>query len=357
MDRKAVDYAKQIIDAYVDGNYSEELDERFQAWLSDDNFSVEKDAALEGYWNSFDTLESEFTYASLARVKESIGFPADKSGRRKDAHNSAYAPAEGRTATRRSGRGWMVAAIVIPFLMLVAGGVFFWRTMGRQQEPEVIVAEAPPARIEVAAPDADKKIMLVDGTQIWIKKGGRMSYPETYTTEREIELDGEAYFDVAKNGALPLTINTDHLAVTVTGTELNVNTLYKDKTEVRLVTGSVEVSALEGSGRYRMAPGEDLVIEHATKTITVDKTPVGRITDWRKESLVFSRMTLDEVFTALSKLYNIPFEYDAARLNGDDRLSFTLNGTEDLTEVMTMIHRISGKFTYIIEEGKVNVIN
>ena len=305
-------------------------------------------------WDGLDTLESEFTHTSLARVKESIGMPASETAYANPGRDN---PA--RTGRERRNTGWKVAAITIPLVMLLVGGFLFWRMMAPSGQPaqETATAETQQhARIEVAATESDKKIMLVDGTIIWIRKGGHISYPATYTTGREISLYGEAYFDVAKDEQRPLTISTDQLAVRVTGTEVNINTQGDhETTQVRLVAGSAEVSVLEGTGRYKISPGENLVIGRDTKTLTLEKSPVGVMSDWRRESMAFSYMTLEEVFDSLGKLYNVPFVFEAERLRGDDRMSFTLDGSEKLEDVMAMIYRISGKFTYVIEKDKVNI--
>ncbi len=106
---------------------------------------------------------------------------------------------------------------------------------------------------EIVVPRGAKaQFTLLDGTQVTLNAGSKLRYNNKYgIKDRNVELEGEAYFKVAKDKERPFIVKTSHIAVKALGTEFNVKAYPGDKTiETTLVEGSVKVEKLEGKNEY-----------------------------------------------------------------------------------------------------------
>lgn len=106
---------------------------------------------------------------------------------------------------------------------------------------------------EIVVPRGAKaQFTLLDGTQVTLNAGSKLRYNNKYgIKDRNVELEGEAYFKVAKDKNRPFIVKTSHIAVKALGTEFNVKAYPGDKTiETTLVEGSVKVEKLEGKNEY-----------------------------------------------------------------------------------------------------------
>jgi hypothetical protein len=85
---------------------------------------------------------------------------------------------------------------------------------------------------------AEYHLVLSDGTRVWMNARSRLVYPVAFGDTREVELEGEAYFEVTRDENRPFIVHAGQVAVKVLGTEFNVNTCRKQKVQTVLVKGS-----------------------------------------------------------------------------------------------------------------------
>jgi transmembrane sensor len=107
------------------------------------------------------------------------------------------------------------------------------------------------------------KLVLPDGTQVWLNSGSKLSYDKAYGNNfREVSLTGEAFFDVVHNPAHPFLIHAEKIDIKVLGTAFNVKSYPGEKnTETSLIRGSLEVTVKDRpSEKYILKPNEKLVI-------------------------------------------------------------------------------------------------
>jgi transmembrane sensor len=138
----------------------------------------------------------------------------------------------GAGSARRIRLFFRVAAAAI--VVLIAGMVFYLHTV--KQSP------AAPATI-VAARGSKKFMQLPDGSKLWLNAGSRVVFSNGFTAgNREMTLEGEAFFDVKHDEQHPFIIHTGRLDVRVLGTTLNVRAYPGDSTmETTLINGKVEI--------------------------------------------------------------------------------------------------------------------
>ena len=101
-----------------------------------------------------------------------------------------------------------------------------------------------------------RNVILPDGSSVLLNRHSSLSYPKRFKSDnREVQLTGEAYFEVSKDQKHPFIVQTEHINVQVLGTHFNVDA-YRNSPEVKttLLTGSVAVSNKRNSVRMILKP-------------------------------------------------------------------------------------------------------
>jgi len=161
----------------------------------------------------------------------------------------------------------------------------------------------------VVADNTLVSLQLPEGSTIDLNKSSRIKYNKEFKNgSRVVQLDGEAYFSVAKDTARPFIVETSFIEVEVKGTEFNVN---EDEsgfyTEVMVTHGNVYVRArsTDGAGVF-LRKGESVKIYHNEKTLGkkdyFDKNDIA----WKTGELKFQNNKLSYVAEKLSNAYNMP---------------------------------------------------
>lgn len=177
--------------------------------------------------------------------------------------------------------------------------------------------------------DKEFWLKLDDKTLVHLNYNSKLIHPERFGSDsRDVVLDGEAYFMVAKDKSRPFVVHTPNGDVKVYGTEFNVNTRIKNdnvndndnngkggyRTEVVLVKGSVGVTP-EGQAERMIVPGEQATFGENTgiNLRNVDVTPY---VAWNTGTFVFNDMPLSKLMEVLSKWYNMEVVYEDSTLQG-----------------------------------------
>lgn len=172
-------------------------------------------------------------------------------------------------------------------------------------------------------------LLLSDGTQVWINSGSRLVYAPQFTGDtREVFLEGEAYFEVAKDASKPFYVRTDAFTINVLGTKFNVKA-YKDDKEYTtvLVEGKVSLKVQDQffSKDVILAPNQKLTLMKGQDDFhrsNVDDT--GFYTNWIYGYLEFKNANISDVLKSIQRYYNIDIE-----LNTRDQSSI-VSGKLDL---------------------------
>jgi len=156
------------------------------------------------------------------------------------------------------------------------------------------------------------RVMLEDGTEVWLNAASRLVYPEVFGgKERRVELEGEAYFKVAKNEEKPFIVSSGGQEIRVYGTEFNVHA-YNDETDVytTLVKGSISLRPAGGNGSELMlTPGRQAIFDKTEETARVINVDTEVVTSWRSGVIVFENQTMEQIMRGLSRWYDFDYEF------------------------------------------------
>ncbi len=148
------------------------------------------------------------------------------------------------------------------------------------------------------------QLILADGTRVWLNAETELKYPVAFTGEvREVMLEGEAYFEVAKNVSRPFVVKAGQLDIKVLGTSFNVKAYPSETQQATLVRGKVEVRA---ENYFReLQPGEQL--NYSSEGPEIRKVDVKAYTSWKDQRFVFNDDLLEEVIHKIGRWYDVEF--------------------------------------------------
>ena len=196
------------------------------------------------------------------------------------------------------------------------------------------------------------KITLSDGTIVNMNAGSSLKYPIQFIKghKREVVLDGEAFFDVAKDKAHPFIVKTRGVDVKVLGTKFNVSS-YKEDLDINtvLVEGSVSLSD-KANKKAILAPGEKGSWNSNNPEIAVNKVDTRFYTEWINGEIVFRKTAFRDIIIKLERTYDVTIENNRKDiLDKKFNASFNKN-IESIEKVLETMSKIQG-FTYK-KEGK-----
>jgi len=174
---------------------------------------------------------------------------------------------------------------------------------------------------------------LPDGSEVWLNSGSVISFPRQYGAIRNVELIGQAYFHVVKDGK-PFFVKTGYGSVEVMGTSFDVEAYANDDFVTTLVEGSVKVSD-KTNQVATLKPGQQSIIT-SSNAFTYKEVRTDLITSWKEGKLIFVKEPFANVAKELERWYNVKIELQGERLK---KLGYT--GTiemESFGEVLDLIN-------------------
>lgn len=212
------------------------------------------------------------------------------------------------------------------------------------------------AHVTVRAIDGvQKDVRLADDSHVWVNQNSKVSYPEQFANERHVNLEGQAYFDVAKDAKSPFVVHTKHLDVKVLGTEFDV-TAYPDAetTVVMLFDGLVEVTAGEQTGL--LSPGEKLTYHHRTGGIEVTEIDIAEQGDWRRNAILGHEKTIPELLAMIANYYDEHIVFDPGAFDDNERYTVGFAKHEQVEKVLGVLAELSGSFLFERQSNSIHIL-
>lgn len=224
-------------------------------------------------------------------------------------------------------------------------GIIAYTAKAEAQEEKYNILEVPRG--------GEYNIRLSDGTQIWVNSGSSLKYPVQFTgNERIVELEGEAYFEVAKDKAKPFLVKTNRQTVRVYGTSFNIEAYPENNYQyTTLAEGSVGI--YHANHEYKLIPGQQAQINDNNETVKVIEVNATSICSWHLGKLSIENEPLENILVKLSRWYDVDFTYADNSLKN---LHFTgdLERYADFSDILKLI-RMTTSVDFVIEGRRVKV--
>lgn len=149
-------------------------------------------------------------------------------------------------------------------------------------------------------------LLLSDGTNVWLNSGTKMRYPASFTKgKREVTLDGEGYFEVAKDTRRPFVVQTGKYDIQVLGTKFNVEAYDDDPSfSAALMEGSIQISdKTEPSNIILLKPEQKA--NYINGQLVVEKIQNYDLYRWRDGLLCFEHIAFNDLMKEFEKTYDI----------------------------------------------------
>ena len=187
-------------------------------------------------------------------------------------------------------------------------------------------------------------MMLADGTTVWLNANSSLRYPERFDTKsREVELQGEAFFEVQKEGGKPFVVKTSKMDIEVTGTKFNVNAYGTEKNfVVSLVEGAVSVDCANDRGhRFDLRPKQMIIVSDSSSEIKEFENT--DFMSWTEGVFIFDDMPLSDIIRKLELYYDVSIvvkntKLGSYRYTGKFRQIFR-NGLPTMKQSVSVIYR------------------
>ena len=151
-------------------------------------------------------------------------------------------------------------------------------------------------------------LRLNDGTIVWLNSQSSIRYPVAFVGEdRQVEITGEAYFEVAKNLSKKFIVASNGLNIEVLGTHFNVNSYNDNKNiKVTLLEGSVKI--IKGGGTYILKPGQQAQV--ANEIQVFNGANIESVMAWKNGFFSFSGTSVEELMNIIGRWYNVEIVFN-----------------------------------------------
>jgi ferric-dicitrate binding protein FerR (iron transport regulator) len=247
---------------------------------------------------------------------------------------------------RKRWLGFLRYAAVFAVAVLLTGGLFLMRTTSEISDTFACIS-APNGQIS--------NITLFDGTNVWLNAGSNLKYKQNFGGKnREVFLEGEAFFSVAKNKEIPFIVHAGNSQIKVHGTEFNVKAYGNEPViETVLVEGKVEF--LSGGGAVMMKPGEQLLFTRKSGVVKTKEVNTGEFTSWKGGKIYFNNETLFNLTRQLERWYEVTFTFQDERIK-NYRFSGVINKERSLDYTLKIIQDIN-KVKFKINKEQIEIMN
>ena len=315
-----------MLERYLTGQVSEAERVKMEAWL--DVMKTEACSDLE-----LDDVDEEKLFQKITsnvdKVEEII----------------AFRPHQNKTRTSLLSSYWLQYAAV--FLVLLAVSYATWYFIDNTSPPQ-----------EVIAKNDVEKIILDDGTIVWLHKDSKLTYyQKAGWGNRQVMLAGEALFEVAKDPGSPFTISCGAVTVKVLGTSFSLKTT-DDQIELKVLTGKVHLSSATNKAGVEVAPNEKVIFasKGLIERIRLDDDDLSAITARTEYDMHFTNTSMAQVASKIEKKFNVGLMIENKQLNTcritadftDHSLNMTLKMISELLEIG---YTINGNTVVITGKG------
>ena len=195
-------------------------------------------------------------------------------------------------------------------------------------------------------------LVLADGTKVWLNAASSITFPTAFTgSERRVQIIGEAYFEVARNAAMPFKVEVGKMEVKVLGTHFNIKA-YDDEsaTKTTLLEGAVHIT--NENKNALLKPGQQAVWDQTSGGFKIVEANVEEAVAWKNGLFEFNNADIKSIMRQLSRWYDVEVVYQGDVSDKD--FSGVISQNTNLSQVLKML-QLTKEVHFKIEGVKVTV--
>jgi ferric-dicitrate binding protein FerR (iron transport regulator) len=317
----------------------------FEELISDTQFASwarGEDLTNEEYWNSWETNHP----LNIVEFQEAIRIVNSLRFNRLDINPNAIRYLWSKTSDKihqekQFGRfhqfllfATRVAAVLLIPLMMVSAWLYY-NQYNLTQKYSNLLQDKQDQKVTVVAPIGARILVdLPDGSKAWLNSGSEISYPIIFnTSERRVNLVGEAYFKVQKSET-PFYVSSLGPEIKVYGTEFNVNSYYDEEmVTIALADGKISLD-MNGKEEF-LLPGQVAFFDKKSNSASTENSEVNVYSGWREGKYVFMDTSLSSILRILQRQHNVKIQLLNPEL-GNYRYKVSINN-ESLEQILNLL--------------------
>lgn len=312
----------QLLQNFLKGSITDQELKNLFVWLNSEKGNLEFEKLLDEKWlsNSFQATENIDSSILFSRIKSRI--EAKQSGRKQF------------FIRLRNAAAIFILGLLIPTV--------YFMVLNQPKDKLVYLKES-------LSNEKIKTLTLPDGTAVWLMSGSTITYPSNFSGSktRNVEVKGEAFFNVAKDSLHPFILNLGEVGLKVVGTSFNVMN-YGDENHINVVLKTGKVNLFKGEydpddDFVHLAPGQMMTYKKGEPELRVSNVEVAKYTSWINGTLLFHNDRFEDVVKRLEKWYNISIEINDREVS--DFLFTATIKNENLDQIVDLL-KYSTPFKY-----------
>jgi len=308
----------EIFERYIQNRANEDEVKRLSLWIkSNQEISLWLEQQILA---SSSTIDSELQLRMLKNIEAEI-----------DAKNNAN---NQQSHIRFRLNRWIRVAALFLLPLLTAAGMYFYMSRNRSSSAPLIISVERGQKAN---------IILPDGSKAWLNSQSKLTYSADYNVnKRELQLDGEAYFEVAHNPQKPFIVKSSDICVEALGTAFGVKAYDEDNLiSSILMRGKVRVTTPDGESI--LVPNERVMYDKAAHKRTQSKVRNATdFTGWIHNELRFENESLEEIAKNIQRIYNVEIVFATENIK-NQRYTGTVNNNslESVLNIITLTSPLS----------------
>lgn len=318
----------ELLQRYLNGTASEEEKAKLDAWLDARKEEDTKHMLLSAE-------EEEILFQKISSKADNV---SEIRTLYAQPHDTSVMPEAKHVSMNKR-----YLSIAASFLILAVASFAIWK-----------YSHDSSTSVYTSAPNEVRKVILEDGTLVWLRGNSSISYYEDKELgTRNSKLDGEALFEVAKDATRPFIITHNQARIKVLGTSFNLNA-SGDTLEVKVLTGRVLLTSESDKAGIEILPNESAMYTstHGIEKQVFSSKEVMAITSGTEYNMQFANTSLHEIATRIEEKFNVRMKFEnkdagSCRITAD----FTDHSLESTLQLMTEVLDIR----YTIKDSQVFV--
>lgn len=199
------------------------------------------------------------------------------------------------------------------------------------------------------------KLLLSDGTTVWLNSQSTITYPVSFSSnKRLVKLEGEAFFDVAKNPDSPFIVESKNNEIEVIGTRFNVRS-YNDEDTFSTTLNEGRVRITNGKSAVLLMPNQQVSKSDSAIKYDIRKVDASVHSAWVTGKYIFKNESLEILFSRLSRWYdyNVEFKSESVR---NMKFYGTIDKKEGIEKILKLLNK-TRKINYKVEDKKIIISN
>jgi len=320
-----------IIQKYLQGVSSEDENQQLHQWIEQSPENRKRLFAEKDIWDTYNfhsDLKKYQTTPELEILKQRIGV---------------------KKSTKTIGLSDLMKIAAVLLISFGLGWSTQFISLNSKQETVEITKQ------EIFVPKGQvNQVFLADGTRIWINSETRLTIPSVFATdERVVKLNGEAFFEVAKDAKRPFRVEVNGQQIEVLGTSFNVRA-YENSNEIETTLETGQIQLHTGSQTTLLKPGEQSLFNKSEKQLVISKVNPETFSSWKDGRYEFQNEDLLEVFKVVERWYDVEITADETYFRGM-RFSGVIKRNKDANHFLELLN-LTVPIRYEVKTDKIRIV-